>query len=579
MLKRIKTVVAVVLCVLLLLPQTESFAQEEGFVWEVPQEAVLAGLMEADIRSVHEAYAAGILTCSQLTGYYLQRINAYNDTYNCFITLCDDAMDQAAEIDKRMAAGDREGLLFGIPLVIKDNIDYKGYHTTNGYKKQSSQIAKSNAQIVDYLLSEGAVILGKTNMSTAAQDARASYSEAAGETKNAYNPYLASGGSSGGSAVATSLNFAMAGLGTDTNSSLRLPAVLNGCLSLRVTWNSLPVDGIIDLNCWRDVPGVITRTVEDQAIILDVLSGGKSAYAKNLDSNALDGLRLGIIKELAYPRDSVDQEVKDAFETAVKELESCGAEIVQVSVPGVEDWIVVYDDTKKFRQEKQAQIQGIMKKNEISAFLFPTYLSPPQYSGKDAQGVYWDTGEQPFLNNARMFSSNVEIPEIGIPIGYHSRGAGIGMEIAAGKNQEQLLLNIAYSYLRTFDHRQAPQGASNLYASWYQGTLEELTRDYYFALAKYSRTPVPTETEETTAAPSSEEVPHETLTAPTEEQTEPNPIPTQGAIAPEILPEGKLYKLWILWVLLPVCAVPLVVTAGIKRKRRQKKHKYLSHKK
>ena len=113
MLKRIKTVVAVVLCVLLLLPQTESFAQEDGFVWEVPQEAVLAGLMEADIQSVHEAYAAGILTCSQLTGYYLQRINAYNDTYNCFITLCDDAMEQAAEIDKRMAAGDREILWKG----------------------------------------------------------------------------------------------------------------------------------------------------------------------------------------------------------------------------------------------------------------------------------------------------------------------------------------------------------------------------------------------------------------------------------------------------------------------------------
>ena len=484
--KRWRSLIGIIVCLALLLPWAEAFSREE-FQWDKSELNLLAGLMETDIQSIQEAYAAGILTCRQVTEYYLERIHTYNDTYNCFITLCDDALEQADAIDRRIAAGDTEGLLFGIPMVIKDNIDYAGYHTTNGYAKRSSQIADSNATVVEYLLREGAVILGKTNMSTEAQDAKACYSQAVGETKNAYSPYLASGASSGGSAVATALNFAVAGLGTDTNSSLRLPAVLNGCVSLRVTWDSIPMEGIVDLNARRDVAGTITRTVRDQAIILDALSGGETSYAENLNGNVLKGLRLGIIEELVYEGGSVDKEVIAAFKRAVKELEACGAEVVEVSVPGINSWISVYDDGNAFRERKIEQLEGIMEEKGISAFLFPSYLSSPQYSGRDENGKYWSTEKQAFLNNTSKLSPNVGVPEIGIPIGYHSRGAGIGMEIAAGRNQEQLLLDIAYSYTLAYDHRQVPEGPRDLYTLWYEGTLSELTADYFQSLEEYTQ--------------------------------------------------------------------------------------------
>ncbi len=547
---------SLLLCMSLLLSMEQVSAQEE-FTWDVPKETLLAGLMEADIRSIQGAYEAGLLTCREVTEYYLERIRTYNEPYNCFITLCEEeALQQADATDRRIASGDREGLLFGIPIVIKDNIDYAGYHTTNGYDKRQDQIPHSHAQIVEYLLSEGAVILGKTNMSTAAQDAKACYSQVAGETKNAYNTHLASGASSGGSAVAAALSFATLGIGTDTNASLRLPAVLNGCISLRVTWDTLSLDGIEELNARRDVPGVITRTVRDQAIALDALSGGETSYGENLDSGVLDGLRLGLIRELTYPGGSEDREILAAFEAALRELEACGAEIVSLSVPGVESWNYNRNDSTDYRQGKRELLQQIMEENTVSAFVFPSYLSAPQYSGRDENGVYWNTADQLFLNNTGKISSNLGIPEIAIPIGYHSRGAGIGMEIVAMAHEEQLLLDIAYAYTLAFDHRQTPP-VGDLYEQWYAGTLTELRGEYNKALSAFRAADTPTG-----SLPATEPA-TETLPPPTEEPTEPPaPLEEESRNPP------------LLYFLLPVCLIPTLALTPwlIKRKQKPRTH-------
>lgn len=488
----IRSIVSVLLCITLLVPCSVAATVEE-FQWELSKEQLLASLWEADIASIRQAYELEWITCTELTEYYLERIDTYNDTYNCFITLCDDALEQAAQRDEVMAAGEADGELFGIPVVIKDNMDYAGWHTTNGHKKTKSQIADSNALIVDYLLEEGAVVIGKTNMSTDAQDARASYSQAVGETKNAYNAELASGGSSGGSAVATALNFAVAGLGTDTNSSLRLPAVLNGCISLRATWNTLSVDGIKKLNGTRDVPGVITRTVEDQAIMLDVLSGGQTNYAENLNGEILSGLRIGILNELTYAiggnrtEANISDEVAAAFGNAVTELEACGAEVVLVSIPNI---LSLASDTlnsnkSSYKEKMYEVVQKAMEENEVSALIFPTYLTKPLRSGKDSNGKSWNVWNQVFINNTSKFSSCASLPEIAVPIGYHSRGAAIGMEIAALKNQEQLLLDIAYAYTQHYNHREAPANAPDLYAEHNIGTLSRVIDSYYTAVADY----------------------------------------------------------------------------------------------
>lgn len=509
-----KQCLAVFLCLLvcltLVVPSTA--AQETEVT--VEKEAILSALYETDIQSVKEALSLKLVSCQELTAYYLERIESFDEPYNCFITLCDDALETAKERDAQIAQGNAEGLLFGVPVVIKDNMDLAGYHTTNGHKKNDEQIAETNADVVQYLLDEGAVIIGKTNMSTGAQDALRSLSEAVGETKNAYSPYLASGGSSGGTAVSVSLNFAVAGLGTDTNSSLRIPAALAGCVSLRPTFGLLSREGIKKLNGTRDTAGAITRTVYDQAVMLDVLTEGQYSYTENLDLNVLKGMRIGILEQLSYATTetglrsnaNIDDEVAAAFENAVQELRACGAEVVEVSMPNL---FSLSDPTLKsnkaaLKQALYEEFQELLASNQISAVIYPTYLSTPIRSGKDADGKNWNVYDQTNINNCRTLSPSAGLPEISVPIGIHSLGAGIGMEIAAAKDQEQLLLNIAYAYTSAYDHRSLPSGAPDTYAASNKGTLAEVIDDYLFRLAeaqKPSETTQPETTQpETTVA-------------------------------------------------------------------------------
>ena len=467
-----KRLLSLLLCALVLLT-TLCGQVSASPVSQQMQEALLGALYEAELSELKAALDAEVITSVELTQYYLDRIDAYNKDYNCFITLCDDALEVAAQRDAQRAQGQAEGLLFGIPIVIKDNMDLKGYHTTNGFKKNASQIAATDADVVSYLLQEGAVIIAKANMSTEAQDARRSSSQAVGETKNAYSKYMAAGGSSGGSAVSTSLNFTAAALGTDTNSSLRIPAALAGCVSLRPTFGSISVKGIKKLNGTRDVPGAITRTVYDQAIMLDVLTQGSQSYTENLDPDRLRGMRIGVLKQLSYAitttgtrsEANIDDEVAAAFENALKELESAGAQIVEVSMPSL---FTLSDKT--FASNAQAPkdalyqaFQEFLEEKDIAAVVYPTYLSTPIRTGYDAEGKYWDAYSQQYLNNCRTLSPCAGIPEISVPIGVHSLGAGIGMEIASLKNSEQLLLDIAYGYTSRYDHRQVPSGAPNAY--------------------------------------------------------------------------------------------------------------------
>lgn len=534
-----------VLCICMV-PTSAQVTEE----FPIGKEAILSALYEADIAAMREAIDLKLITCEELTAYYLERIEAYNKPHNCFITMCDDALDIARQRDAAIAEGTASGSLFGIPIVIKDNIDLAGYHTTNGHKKTDDQIAEANAQIVDYLLAEGAVIIAKANMSTDAQSARDSISQVAGQTKNAYNKYLSSAGSSGGSAVATSLNFAAASLGTDTNSSLRMPAAYAGCISLRGTHGLISREGVTKLNGTRDIPGAITRTVYDQAIMLDVLTAGQYAYTQNLNGDALQGLRLGIMKELTYPvagrtdrtAENMDPEVAAAFAAAVEELRACGVEIVEVSMPNV---FTLYQATINSNAASKKEtlytaFTNLLTENNISAVIFPTYLSTPLHSGTDANGKYWNVWNQTWINNCAVFSPSASLPEITVPIGMHSLGCGIGLEIAAPKYQEQLLLDIAYSYTNRFDHRVLPESAPDTYSDANVGTLQEIIEAYKLFLNPPDPTTAPTEpttmpTEPTTVPTEPPTVPTEPTTVPTEPTTvptEPTTVPTEPTTVP-----------------------------------------------
>ena len=452
-------------------------------ITETPEERVgkeiMASLFEADIATLRKALDTGLITSRALTAYYMERIAVYNSNFNCFVTICDNVWEEADKRDAQLAAGTAEGKLFGIPVVVKDNIEYAGYYTTNGYSFKKSKISESNAAIVQHLLDEGAVIIGKTNMSTQAQDARRSRSGAVGDTYNAYNPDMAPGGSSGGSAVATSLNFAAASLGTDTNSSLRYPAALNGCVSLRPTLGLIEKEGLIILNSRRDTAGAITRTVKDQAIMLSVIKGDGN-YEENLDANALEGVRIGVLKEFVGANSSangrtennIDKEVMMAFQAALSELQMCGAEIVEVSMPDIFKMSAKCAENlsgwQAAKEKFHTKYIEMFEKNNISAVVFPTYLNAPLYL-KNVNNFYGQT----YITNCNLLSSVIGVPEISIPIGVHSRGAGIGMEMASLQYTEQLLLNYAYAYTEKFNYRQIPSLTPDLYQDYAGRSLTE----------------------------------------------------------------------------------------------------------
>ena len=168
-------------------------------------------------------------------------------------------------------------------------------------------------------------------------------------------------------------------------------------------------------------------------------------------------------------------------------MEACGAEVVEVNIPNVLNLAAdtLYTNKSVYKENMYAAIQKAMEENSVSALIFPTYLHTPQYSGRDADGNYWSVWEQTFINNTSQFSSCASLPEIAVPIGQHSRGACMGMEIAALKNQEQLLLDIAYAYTEKYDHRVAPTSAPDLYADSCVGTLGEVIDDYYTAQEEF----------------------------------------------------------------------------------------------
>ena len=459
--KKLLAVGVLLLCLLITLPvQAETEQREFGPALPSPLSAeekyeLMHSLYEADITYVADAIRKGHISCQELTWYYLQRIEKYEEPYNCFITLCDNAMEVAKDRDAALVAGTAEGDLFGVPIVVKDNIKYEGYPTTDGAIWRGNDTY--SAAIVENLLREGVIVLGKTNMSTYAGYASNSTSDVAGETKGAYGLNLAPGGSSGGSAVAVSLNFAVAGLGTDTNASLRYPAVVNGCVAMRHTRGVISRSGITILNSYRDVPGVITRSVMDQALMLDGMTGTTN-YAENLNADALNGARIGVLKELSGPvsgvsnrsASQIDQEVMEAFSQAKEELAACGAEVTEVSISNFFNL-----------SDRYSAICKVMDKYDLDALIYPTYLTSPLKIGVDENGVNWSKKSQNFVFNCHLVSPPTGAPEIAFPIGFHSMGSGIGLSMMAKKGEDQLLLDLAYSYTLKYDKRVPPTGAPN----------------------------------------------------------------------------------------------------------------------
>ncbi len=301
------------------------------------------------IKEALEKMNSGDLTSEELVKGYLDRIEAGNEKVNAFVFVAEDVLDQAKEIDKRRAAGEDVGALGGIPIAVKDNMLVEGWGSASGSQILEGHKGAYNATVIDRLKKAGAILMGRANMDEFAMGSSTESSHF-GATTNPWNKTKVPGGSSGGSAAAVAAGFVPVALGSDTGGSIRQPASLCGVVGLKPTYGRVSRYGLMAMASSLDQIGPITRTVEDAAIVLEVIEGkdpqdGTSVELSNttipaLIDKDLTGMKLGLPKE--YFVEGMDEGVKAAVMEAVEELKRAGAEIVDISLPHAQYALAAY---------------------------------------------------------------------------------------------------------------------------------------------------------------------------------------------------------------------------------------------
>ena len=300
---------------------------------------------EATIAQVHDAMKAGRLTCRELVGRYLKRIEAYDKNgpaINSLVMLNPDVEKQAEELDRRFAQSGLTGPLHCVPMIVKDNFETKGLQTTDGALALAGYLPDKDAFQVKRVKDAGALVLAKSNM---AEWAFSPYetvnSILPGYTRNPYALDRVTAGSSGGTAAAIAASLGLVGLGSDTGNSIRGPSSHQALVGIRSTMGLTSRAGVLPLSLLADIAGPMARTVEDATRVFQVIVGedpndpvtaGAPAhlpqdYARSLDANGLRGAVIGVLHQ-AYERDTTDPEVVRIFMTAVEDLRRAGATIV-----------------------------------------------------------------------------------------------------------------------------------------------------------------------------------------------------------------------------------------------------------
>lgn len=319
-------------------------------------------LIDASITELQEELTKGNVTSVDLVQMYLDRIEAYDKSLdlNSIISINENALETAKALDEERAAGKVRGVLHGIPIIVKDNYDVEGLATSAGAVALKDSIAPDDATVVEKLKDAGAIILAKANLSEFAMSGSNSRSTLGGTVHNAYDNTRTAAGSSGGTAVSITSNFAAAGLGTDTGSSIRRPSSFSNLYGLRPSTGLTSRDGVVPLNMDRDVTGPMCRTVEDLAILMDVIAGSDSAdewtaeadsyipedgYTSYLNEDGLDGKRIGYLMDsfgYYYAAEdgenvavdspvALDSKIEEITENAINTLVEGGAELVDMS--------------------------------------------------------------------------------------------------------------------------------------------------------------------------------------------------------------------------------------------------------
>lgn len=441
-------------------------------------------LIDATISELLAAMDAGSLTSEKLTQMYLDRIEAYDESLelNSVLALNPNALEEARAADRARSEG-KTGRLLGIPFLVKDNIDVAGMATTAGSLTRTYAIASEDAQVVALLKAEGAVVLGKANMSEFALEGHNSRSGVGGIVHNAYDTARTPAGSSGGSAVAVTCNFAAFALGTDTGSSIRRPASFANLYSFRASFGLVSQYGLYRLNDDQDVIGPMCRSAEDLALLMEILAGTdeKDAFTAEADSYIpaegylgadadFSGLRIGILANsfgyyygytgaaLKNPT-PLDEKIVPMVERMKAVFEENGAELVDISGLLTEMDIAVCQygaDSYSAHLRSREEFTQLLAENDIDAVMYLSQTDVPQL----------ELEANDDKNNAacyiNIFGPLAGLPEVMLPMGLSETSEDcetplpLGISLFAGYGCDAVLLKIAQTYETLTDVRVPP---------------------------------------------------------------------------------------------------------------------------
>jgi Asp-tRNA(Asn)/Glu-tRNA(Gln) amidotransferase A subunit family amidase len=471
---------------------------------------------EQSILDLQAAMQAKRVTSRGLVESYLARIQAYDQAgprLNAIVMINPRAREDADAMDRERADGKLRGPLHGIPVLIKDNYNTADLPTSGGALGLATLQPNADAFQVKKLRDAGAIILGKTTMHELAAGIT-TISSLTGQTRNPYDLFRVPGGSSGGTGAAIGASFAAAGMGSDTCGSIRIPAANQNLVGLRGTHGLSSRNGVMPLSSTQDIAGPLARSVTDLAIMLDATVGpdpndpitadGAShipkSYRDALSADGLKGTRIGVLRSL-WGTAPEDDEVAGIVRKALDGFKSQGAEVVDISVPGLDDLLrdssVIGDEfkfdlaaylakipnapvkslgeildrglnhaeldatfrlrnqpekreTEHYRQAMikryalRAAVTATLEEHRVDALAYPTLRRKPALIG-EAQGG----------TNCQL-SATTGLPAIAMPAGFSNDGLPIALELLGGAWEEAKLLKYAYASEQASKPRKAP---------------------------------------------------------------------------------------------------------------------------
>jgi amidase len=460
-------------------------------------------ILEKDMMSIQNAISEDKLSYKKLTQWYLYRIVLFeNDslsTLNSIISINPNAVQEAIARDEKNSDGHHP--IFGMPILLKDNINFEGIPTTAGAVALQNN-ETTDAHIVKRLENSGAIILGKSSLSEWANflcdGCPNGYNAMGGQTLNPYGRgQFDAGGSSSGSGSAIATNYAAGAIGTETSGSILSPSSSNSIVGLKPTVGLLSRGGIVPISSTLDTPGPMTRNVMDNAIMLSALTGedtedvitiGNSPqkdYWKSLADSDLAGMRLGVMK--GFVEDSL-------YKVNIQELEKLGAELVEVEAPEVNlsGFLTLLNlDMKSdlphyFENYAGANIPYKTVQDVINFNLKDSVIRIP-YGQARFEGIVNDSttaeefdslkirlmseGRRYFetmmqeneldailsINNwSAGYAAVAQHPALTVPMGYEKSGQPKGITFIAEPFSEEKLLKIAYNFEKKTKAREIP---------------------------------------------------------------------------------------------------------------------------